>query len=262
MYRKTGETRDPDGHRLELKGLTFRYQGSGRDALKDIRLAVEENTMVALVGESGSGKSTLLRAIAGMYEREQLAISLGGVDYNDTSLEAWRRNFAYVDQSCRLFDMSVRDNIAMGFGGLQGRDGGQNSRNSVIEEAAKTAAAHGFIMELEGGYDAPCGEKGGTLSGGQRQRIAIARALARKAPVLVFDEATSALDKETERQIMETVQGLRKNHTILIATHHMPSAASADMIVALDGGRVAEIGTHAELMAGDGIYRRLAAAEK
>ena len=249
IYRKTGQEKTSNGYALTIKDFNFRYLDSEKDVLGGINLGIAENTMVALVGESGSGKSTLLRAIIGMYEREDLGLILGGVTYNDSSLDGWRKNFAYVDQSCKLFDMSIRQNIAMGLGGT--------ATDEEIEEAAKIAVAHEFIMELENGYDSPCGEKGSTLSGGQKQRIAIARALIKKAPVMVFDEATSSLDKDTERQIMETVESLRKDHTILITTHNLSTIVGADKIVVLEGGKVAETGSHDGLMAKRGLYYRL-----
>jgi subfamily B ATP-binding cassette protein MsbA len=145
--------------------------------------------------------------------------------------------------------MSVRENIAMGAAGKVEED--------VIIVSAKRAAAHEFIGELEGGYDAPCGEKGGTLSGGQKQRIAIARALAKQAHILVFDEATSALDTESERHIMDTIHSLRNDHTILITTHNLENIITADKIIVLDNGNIAEMGTHNELMQKNGIYTRL-----
>ena len=219
-----------NGYGLSIKNLIFRYQDGELDTLSDINIEVGENQMIALVGESGSGKSTLLRAIIGMYERDDLGLSLGGISYNDTNIKDWRQNFAYVDQSCTLFDMSIKENIAIGAGG--------NCTDEDIISAAKQAAAHDFIESLEGGYDAPCGEKGNTLSGGQKQRIAIARALVKKAPILVFDEATSALDKETERNIMDTIQNLRENHTILITTHNLDNVVDVDMIIKMDGGRL------------------------
>ena len=249
VHRKAGQEKTPDGYALTLKDFNFRYLDGDKDALRGINLEIAENTMVALVGESGSGKSTLLRAIIGMYEREKLGLVLGGVSYNDSSLTCWRKNFAYVDQSCKLFDLSVKENIAMGLGGA--------ATEAEIEEAAKTAAAHEFITELENGYDATCGEKGSTLSGGQKQRISIARALIKKAPVMVFDEATSSLDKDSERQIMETVESLRKDHTILITTHNLDTIVSADNIVVLENGEIVEMGTHDVLMSKGGLYYRL-----
>jgi len=236
-------------YEININNLNFFYKDATEEALKDICLTIKENEMIALVGESGSGKSTLLRAIIGMYERENMNMAIGGQQFVPEAISNWRSHFAYVDQSCKLFDMSISDNIAMGLQGTANMD--------EIQEAAARAFAHDFIAALPESYNTPCGEKGASLSGGQKQRLAIARALCRKAPVLVFDEATSALDAETERNIMETIQDLRSDHTILLTTHNLSNVTTADKIVVMDQGRIAEVGTHKELLSKGGLYVKL-----
>ena len=239
-----------DGYNLAIKNLNFSYQNAEKSALNNVTLDIPENKMVAFVGESGSGKSTLLRAIIGMYEREEMPVFIGKQGFNETSLQDWRSQFAYVDQSCKLFNVSIAENIA--YGRVDNLP-----TQPEIETAAKRAFAHDFIASLEDGYNTDCGEKGDSLSGGQKQRVAIARALAKKAPILVFDEATSALDKESEKYIMETIETLRNDHTILITTHNLDNIVTADCIIVMESGNVAEIGTHDELMAKFGVYKRL-----
>jgi len=218
------------GYALEINNFTFKYLDGDSDVLKNISLHIEENQMIALIGESGSGKSTLLRAIMGMYEREDINISIGDLHFNESSLAGWRKNFAYVDQSCKLFNMTIKENIAMGVGG--------NATDEEVIEASKRAMAHEFIQELPQGYDTPCGEKGDSFSGGQKQRIAIARALIKKAPVLLFDEPTSALDKDAERHIMDTIEALRGSHTILYTTHNMDNITAADRVITMEDGQI------------------------
>lgn len=217
------------GHEIIIKNLNFKYRDAATHSLHNITLNIAENEMVAFVGPSGSGKSTLLKAIIGMYQRDELPITLGNLHFNDTPITDWRNHFAYIDQSCTLFDMTIGENIALGSGNLSSSD---------IQIAAKQAGIHDFITGLDEGYNTPVGEKGAELSGGQRQRVAIARALIKGAPILVFDEATSALDTENETLIMDTIHSLRKNHTILIATHNLTNTTCADKIVVMEQGRI------------------------
>jgi len=247
--KKTNASDYAGNYGLSINNLSFSYKDATVETLKDINLTIGENEMIAFVGESGSGKSTLLRAIIGMYEREKMGMTIGNMQFATETINDWRARFAYVDQNCKLFDMSIAQNISMG---IQG-----SASAEQVQEAAKRAFAHDFISALPEGYATPCGEKGAGLSGGQKQRLAIARALCRKAPVLVLDEATSALDAESERNIMETIQRLRGDHTILLTTHNLNNVATADRIVVMDDGRIAESGTHAQLLEKGGLYAKL-----
>lgn len=246
-------------HEITLRNLNFAYKGATNSALTDINLSIKKNSMVAFVGASGSGKSTLLRAIIGLHQREDLGIAIGNTSFASMDISNWRRNFAYVDQSAKLFDMTIADNIAMGMISTSKIEA--TDVHPSVTSAAKRAFAHDFITALPEDYLSQVGEKGASLSGGQRQRLAIARALCRKAPILVFDEATSALDAESENNIMETIQSLRDDHTILITTHNLRNISSADCIVVMDAGRIAETGTHEELIELGGIYAGLVREE-
>jgi len=215
------------GYRIETKDLTFSFKNTEKPILSGVNLAVEENQLAAFVGASGSGKSTLLKVIAGLYDCEALHITVGNKPFDSTHIEGWRGHFAYVDQSCALFNLTVAENIALGKEGATPEE---------IRAAAAEADADAFIRALPQGYDTPVGEVGGMLSGGQRQRIAIARALIRRSPVLVFDEATSALDAQSEGEVIATINRLRAKHTILMATHNLASIQPDITFRVEDGG--------------------------
>jgi ABC-type multidrug transport system fused ATPase/permease subunit len=216
------------GSAVEVKGLSFTYQGADNPTLSDAAFSVGEGQLAAFSGESGSGKSTLLKVVAGLYISGDAQVSVGGTRLDCGNINGWRAAFAYVDQNCTLFNLTIAENIGLGKPGASFEE---------IKSAAAQANADGFITALPQGYDTPVGEVGGLLSGGQRQRIAIARALIRRSPVLVFDEATSALDAESEKEVAETIHQLRGNHTILLITHNL-AAIKPDIIFRVEGGRV------------------------
>ena len=219
-----------EGYKIKIDNLNFKYPDSEEYVLKYINLEIKENETVAFIGESGSGKSTLLKAIIGMYE-DDLPIMLGGLKLSRENVKQFRANFAYVGQEANLFDMTIAENIALGKGG--------NATNEEIIAVAKKAFAHDFIMELDQGYDTPCGEDGVFLSGGQKQRIAIARAFIRETKILVLDEVTSSLDKESESYINQAISNLKGEKTVLYITHDVDNIGSYDRIIRLENGSIA-----------------------
>lgn len=239
------------GGEIRLESVSFRY-ASDKTALDGISLVVPPGKKAALVGASGAGKSTLLNLVPRFYDASQGSVKIDGQDVRDVTLASLRRSVALVSQELTLFDDTIRANIAYGR---------PEANQAEIENAARHAAAHDFIMALPQGYDTMVGENGVKLSGGQRQRIAIARAMLRDAPILLLDEATSALDTESERLIQVALSELMRGRTTLVIAHRLSTVIDADVIFVLDHGRLVEQGSHTELLARNGAYARLYATQ-
>jgi subfamily B ATP-binding cassette protein MsbA len=239
---------------VEFRDVGFAYDDApGQFILRHVAFTVRAGQVVAIVGLSGAGKTTLVNLIPRFYDVSEGAILIDGVDIRHVTLTSLRSQTALVTQDTVLFDDSVAANIAYGM---------PQASSAEIEAAARAAHAHEFIAQLPAGYDTRIGERGQRLSGGQRQRLAIARAIVKNCPLLVLDEATSSLDAESEQLVQDALVNLMRNRTTFVIAHRLSTVRRADLIVALEGGEVAEIGSHEELLARPGgVYARLYALQ-
>lgn len=231
---------------VEFKNITFGYEE--REILKNFSLSIPKGKTIALVGQSGSGKSTITNLITRFYDVNNGEILLDGENIKNIKLSNYRKLFGLVTQDNILFNDSIRNNISLGK---------PNASLEDIQDAAKVANAHDFIMDLPDQYDTNIGDAGGKLSGGQKQRISIARAVLKNPPIMILDEATSALDTESERFVQDALEKMMENRTSLVIAHRLSTIQKADWIVVMEKGNIVEQGTHHELIAKRGMYHKL-----
>ena len=225
-----------------------RFSYGEQAVLHDLSLTIPARKVTALVGPSGGGKSTVLSLISRLHQAQSGRIAIDGQDVSTVTTDSLRRNVALVGQDAFLFDTTIADNIRMGR---------PDATDAEVEEAARAANAHDFIMRQSLGYETPIGEGGGRLSGGQRQRISIARAMLKNAPILLLDEPTAALDTMSERKVLEAIERLMHGRTVVVIAHRLSTIRDADIIHVLNEGALVESGDHDALMASGGLYRHL-----
>ncbi len=242
--RIDGREFKPDNMTITVKDVDFSY--GEKKIINDISFDIPEKTQTAFVGPSGGGKTTLTQLLARFWDVDGGSVSLGGTDIREYSYDSLMKNFAFVFQNVYLFNDTIENNI---------RFGRPDAGREEVVEAAKKACCHDFIMELPDGYDTVIGEGGVSLSGGERQRISIARAIMKDAPVIILDEATANVDPENEEKLIEAIEALTNEKTIVMIAHRLKTVRSADRILVIDKGQIAEQGNHEELMQKGGIYK-------
>ncbi len=246
-----GKEIKPQNCDIKLDHISFSYDK--RKIIDDVSLSIPEKTTTAIVGPSGGGKSTLCNLIARFWDVDEGKVTLGGVNVKDYSMNNLMNNFSFVFQTVYLFADTIENNIKFGR---------QDATHEEVVAAAKKACCHEFISQLPNGYDTVIGEGGSSLSGGQKQRISIARAIMKDAPVVILDEATANVDPENEKDLMDAIEALTKEKTIIMIAHRLKTVRHADQIVVVDKGRIVQKGTHEQLMTQDGIYKRFVDARE
>ena len=239
-----GKDITPDNYDIDVSNIEFSY--GKRKIIDGISLHIPQKTTTAVVGPSGGGKTTLCNLISRFWDVDSGSIRLGSVDVREYSMDSLMKNFSFVFQNVYLFADTVANNIAFG------RD---NATREEVMEAAKKACCHEFIMSLPNGYDTVIGEGGASISGGEKQRISIARAIMKNAPIIILDEATANVDPENEKELVEAIDALTKEKTIIMIAHRLKTVRNADQITVVENGKIAQLGTHTQLMQEGGIYR-------